>query len=319
VNLDNVRPIAIALLCVLAIALAAATLNSAVASESSGGGGLGWGNDGSGVGSSDSSKTGLGGSGSDGGMPLDLPCYPMLTTTPVVLAILAAFAVLVGIAYWRKGLLGAIAIVGPVGIPALLVYALLTSCRTRPPRDGTLLGGETPNMTMPGGGGASPGDGTATSLSPSAVLLLVLGVALVGAVVLLVRSSSGNELDEPRAEEVDDEADVAAVGRAAGDAADRIEDDASVGNEVYRAWREMTENLDVSAPQTSTPGEFATAAVSAGMARDDVDELTNLFEEVRYGGETPTGEREERAVSALRRIEREYADEETSEGSGDRT
>ncbi|WP_327051545.1 DUF4129 domain-containing protein [Halomicrococcus gelatinilyticus] len=317
-DLDNARPIALALLCVLAIALAAATLNSAVASESSGGGGLGWGNDGSGVGSSDGSETGFGGSGGQMGS-LDFPCYPILTSTSTVLAILAGFAVLVGIAYWRKGLLGAIAVVGPVGIPAFLVYALLTSCRDPEPRDRGILPGETPNMTMPDGGGASPGDGTATSLSPSAVLLLVLGVALVGAVVLLVRSSSGNELDEPPGKAVDDDADVAAVGRAAGDAADRIEDDASVGNEVYRAWREMTENLDVSAPQSSTPGEFATAAVSAGMARDDVDELTNLFEEVRYGGEAPTGEREERAVSALRRIEREYADDTTTDGAGDRT
>ena len=50
-----------------------------------------------------------------------------------------------------------------------------------------------------------------------------------------------------------------------------------------------------------------TTAVEAGMAREDVDRLTSLFEEVRYGGESPTEEREEQALEALRRIEDEYA------------
>jgi hypothetical protein len=44
------------------------------------------------------------------------------------------------------------------------------------------------------------------------------------------------------------------------------------------------------------------------MDRGDVAELTRLFETIRYGGATPTEERERRAVEALRRIESTYAE-----------
>jgi len=81
---------------------------------------------------------------------------------------------------------------------------------------------------------------------------------------------------------------------------------------VYRAWAEMTAELEVDRPESSTPGEFATVAVDAGMAPEDVDRLTELFEEVRYGGHAPTDDREQAAVETLRRIESRYSDE----GSG---
>jgi len=69
----------------------------------------------------------------------------------------------------------------------------------------------------------------------------------------------------------------------------------------------MTDHLEVRDPTSSTPAEFATAAVEAGMAREHVDELTELFEAVRYGGADVTEDRERRAVEALRRIEATYA------------
>jgi hypothetical protein len=46
------------------------------------------------------------------------------------------------------------------------------------------------------------------------------------------------------------------------------------------------------------------------MQPDDVRELTDLFEEVRYGDREVTAERERRATDALRRIEESYAEEE---------
>ncbi|MFD1597698.1 DUF4129 domain-containing protein [Halobellus rarus] len=79
---------------------------------------------------------------------------------------------------------------------------------------------------------------------------------------------------------------------------------------MYRAWVEMTAHLDLDRPQSSTPGEFAAAAVDAGMDPDDVDELTRLFEAVRYGDERVTDARADRAVAALRRIESAYAGDE---------
>ncbi|MFC6961587.1 DUF4129 domain-containing protein [Halocatena marina] len=44
------------------------------------------------------------------------------------------------------------------------------------------------------------------------------------------------------------------------------------------------------------------------MARDDVEELTTLFEATRYGNVDVSEEREQRALAALRRIEREYTE-----------
>ncbi|WP_227355248.1 DUF4129 domain-containing protein [Haladaptatus salinisoli] len=308
---DTARPVVIALLCVLAISLAAATLNSAVTEDGSGGTGFGSGSGGTGFGEENRSSP-SGGRGAALSVPIELPCYPVLASGPAILAIAGAFLLLVGVAYRRKGLLGAFAIVGPVGVPILLVHALLTACTVSAPRGskGRLLPFNRSNFSLPGGGSGGLGDGASTVMTPSLALFVVLGIALVGAVVLLVKSSGGSEPDTPASEETPGEEDVAAVGRAAGEAADRIESEASVENEVYRAWREMTRHLDVRAPESSTPGEFAAAAVDAGMGREDVSELTAVFEEVRYGGEDATGDRERRAVSALRRIERRYAEDE---------
>ena len=61
--------------------------------------------------------------------------------------------------------------------------------------------------------------------------------------------------------------------------------------------------LAVARPASATPAEFATAAVAAGVAEEPVAELTEVFEQVRYGGADPTDERERRAAAALRQIE----------------
>jgi hypothetical protein len=148
--------------------------------------------------------------------------------------------------------------------------------------------------------------------SPSGSLLLVLA-GFVGALILalgLVLRWPRGEGEQVTTDEPDGEADAAALGEIAGQAADRIESDTPGDgeNEVYRAWREMTARLDTETPETTTPREFQQAAVDAGMAPDDVRELTGLFEQVRYGGEAATADREERAVQVLRRIESTYGE-----------
>jgi len=55
----------------------------------------------------------------------------------------------------------------------------------------------------------------------------------------------------------------------------------------------------------STPGEFAEAAIEAGLDEDDVGQPTQLFEEVRYGKRDPES-REERAIEVFRAIEAAY-------------
>ncbi|WP_137283736.1 DUF4129 domain-containing protein [Halorussus salinisoli] len=307
---DTVRPVALALLAVVAIGFAAATLNSAVLTESSGGFGVG--PPSSEAGAQNGSQPDFGfGNQSSGPVSgaVNLPCYPVLDEWWAIALVLGAFSLGGYLAYRRLGGLGVVAYVGPVGIPLLFAHALLTVCSQPMPNAKSSLFEAGNISVVPEGGSGAPGGATGTSFTdPSFLLMAGLAVALLAAVALLFVSSSGDDPDETESfAEPDGTEDVRAVGRAAGEAADRIETTTDVDNEVFRAWREMTDHLDVANPASSTPAEFAGAAVEAGIDRDDVAELTSLFEEVRYGGESPTEDRERRAVEALRRIEREYA------------
>jgi hypothetical protein len=150
---------------------------------------------------------------------------------------------------------------------------------------------------------------------------LVFALLLVTLLVLPIVAafgirSRGDSDDEPAATETaTPEEPLSGVATVAGEAADRIEGSVGdVDNEVFRAWKRMTEFVDVPAPKSSTPADFARAAQAAGMNEADVTALTDLFRAVRYGGEVPTEERERRAIEALREIEATYSDE---SGEGD--
>ena len=157
------------------------------------------------------------------------------------------------------------------------------------------------------GGGTGEGEIGALPFGSTLVLLVVL-VTIFASALVVSRADDRPDADVPDDPPPAD--DVSAIGPAAGRAAERIEGAADVDNEVYRAWRELTRHLEVERPETSTPGEFATAAVEAGMARRHVEELTRLFEDVRYGHRETTDDLERRAVSTLRRIEASYATDE---------
>lgn len=141
------------------------------------------------------------------------------------------------------------------------------------------------------------------------VLVAFVGVILVGAAVVILRATGdqGALIDEDVPEE--HETDVRDLARAAKAAADRLEKhNVDVDNAVYRAWWEMTRLLDVPNPKSATPREFADAAVEVGMSGEHVDELTTLFEEVRYG-QRDAAAREEHAIEVFRTIEEEYGDD----------
>lgn len=186
--------------------------------------------------------------------------------------------------------------------PALLSYFLATDC---------------PDWSSPGlwpGGVGGSGEPPVDPLMPvvdvpPAAVLGVFGVVLVGTAAVMLRASGGETVDvaEPSTTGEDaDPVDPRDIAAAAGRAADRLETrNADVDNEVYRAWWELTGLLDVTDPETATPGEFADAAVAVGMREADVAELTRLFEEVRYG-ERDAERREERALAVFRRIESTY-------------
>jgi hypothetical protein len=286
----------VATLSVVAVGLAAATLSSVVSSGE--------------------------GSGSGSGAPgvIDISAQPgagVGVGDPFlvqVIAVLAGVALLSVYAYTmlepRKVLYFAL-LFGGILVVGYLILSFLSTGDPITPRSG-----EQPTVAgMDGNGTGGSGSDRAVPSAPTTMLVTLLGVVgIVLFVALAFFSDSlggiGRSGQERSAETETDRS--AEIGKIAGRAADRIDDatDAVAHNEVYQAWEEMVDHLDVDDPDSTTPGEFASAAVDAGMQQEDVTDLTRLFEDVRYGGQDPTDSRERQARETLRRIERRYTDNE---------
>jgi|SRR6056297_697036 len=315
VKRDTLAAVLLALLAVVALGVAAATLDSAV---SLGGGGFGGAGAGGGTGA-ESGDAGMSPTPSGGGV-ISLPpvCYEFLREPPALLAFAAVLLAVTGLVYRDTGsALATGAVVGSLGLPVAVLGWLLSTCG--PAGDGFefvlgLVGPGEGGILPEGGGGGGLGSGEGAASTPELLFALVVVAALVASVAVLLGAGGDDEagVGEAAAESDDDEPDepdLRAVGRVAGEAADRIER-SDADNEVYRAWRDMTEALDVDRPASSTPAEFAAAAVDAGVDEEPVADLTAAFERVRYGGEEATAERERRAAAALRRIEERHGGDE---------
>lgn len=100
---------------------------------------------------------------------------------------------------------------------------------------------------------------------------------------------------------------VDVAGSGAADAADDPDRslDPDPQDEVERAWYEMVTALDVDERWSKTPREYAEEAVARGRDADAVSRVTEVFEEVRYGGQPVTDERERRARDGLERLQTE--------------
>lgn len=312
-NREHVVSGLLALFALLALGGAAAALDAPIAG---GGGAGGAGSDaGVGVGSDTEFRIGFGGGNVStvGGSPLP----PWLYQLVLVLMTIGLFAGIY-LFYRDHGLKRMATLSAVMAVGLLAVYYLFNSLQPSEPTSNR-TGGFLEEVQVPGGAASGPESAQQAVNDPPTALLLLLGVVLLGAVAIIVRSSGDQTVELGTVAEPDAESDVSAVAAAAGRAADRIDDDAELDNAVYRAWREMTTHLPVDNPASSTPAEFADAAVAAGMDREDVAELTRLFEAVRYGDEPITPEREDRAVAALRNIERSYGDVSTEGVAGDQT
>jgi hypothetical protein len=313
----NVRVLILALLCVLAVTLAAATLtNPTTDTPGSAGGPSPFQEE-----SPDDPEDDQ--SGADGNattendresgsvLSLSLGCLGFLLSPTFIVGALTALVVLIWVLKRHENLVYALAVVFPLLMFLIPVYLAFTDCGSTidTPSGGPM--GALENSTDPTKIGGTASETTQQLMTP----LIVLGLLVVVAVVLayLTVRASGDDTVEPEettpevADEGDDGEALAAVGAAAGRAADRIEEPADVDNEVFRAWREMTGHLNVENPDASTPTEFADVAREAGMDGEHVERLTNLFRDVRYGGRSPTEDREQEAVDALRAIEETYA------------
>lgn len=314
----NVRALTIALLCVLAVSLAAATLANPQQPSGAGTGSGGIDQGDSGTDELDGTSHGNGMDNPEvderGGSSLRLTaCIPILMSPMFILGVVLVIAAVSYAGYRRDGLVPAIAILFVMSTLLLPGYLMFTDCgMSSDSRPGTDI--IPPIESGPSEGGEAGGGeaGSESVFSPPFVLAGLLAVALLfGAVVF--RASGGEEpTEDPPVEEpteAGDEETLTAIGDVAGEAADRIEESVDIENEVYRAWHEMTTHLDIGNPAASTPTEFAAAARDAGMSETHVATLTGLFQEVRYGGEEATPDREDRAVDALRAIERTYGGE----------
>lgn len=311
---DTVVAISLALLAVVALGVAAATLDTAVTPEGDGQFGLGGGDA---MGGGDEQVEDVDFDETEGGdlelSPL-IGCIPELRSPPALLVMFGVFATFFGLMYrdtgsWFASAFTAVALF----IPVLAFWYVFAFCHDGDEPDQTTIGLAEGNDTLfaEAGGATGIGSGGEAFSAPEFAFVVLVVVALLASLALMLTAGRDDD-DDGASAEPDEPADLDPnldrFGRVAERAADRIEADADVDNEVYRAWREMTELLDVDRPESSTPAEFADAAVEAGVAADDVRELTAVFEEVRYGGAEVTDDRERRAVEALRRIADGYAE-----------
>lgn len=281
----------LAVLGVLAVGLLAGSIQSPTVLDDGGGSGFA-------LGDGDGSLPFPSFTGGDAGAASQLPGVVQ------VILVLAAIAVILGVLYTfsePRMLLAAVLILGLALVVALLAnFAGFESGSGANPLDSTGEAGQ------PG----APED------SPSPVSLLwaiapLVGLLVVAAGFVTLSGAREGETDEetiPGEEGAPEGDDAAALAQIAGETAERIEaaerTNTSLENEVYRAWHEMTDQLQVANPESTTPGEFATAATKTGLDADAVAELTDLFEAVRYGGVEATEAREQRAVKVLQRVER---------------
>lgn len=89
-------------------------------------------------------------------------------------------------------------------------------------------------------------------------------------------------------------------------AAQAIESGAEVQDVVLRTYYRMekilAEERSLARPLAMTPSEFAEALGKNGLPQGAIQDLTRLFETVRYGGAQPDPDMQQRAVKALRAI-----------------
>jgi hypothetical protein len=287
--------LAIVVLGVVALGLSAATLTTP---ESSSGGGGQSGETGGEIVENQTDETSS-----------DPPRIGDVESLVLLVAGLLVVASLVYMALYERGALVAFCVL----LAAILALGLVIQDLEFQPSVSNDTGTGTPGEGSQNGSQEESGGGQETgsgSPFPTVLLAGVFLVLLLVAYAVLGRTVSQRSEESP---EEDEPVQPETLGAIAGRAADRIEtgdnNRAAADNEVYRAWQEMTSRLDAANEETTTPREFEQRAVEAGIAPEDVSELTRLFEGVRYGGEAVTDDRERRAVTVLRRIESKYSEQ----------
>lgn len=291
-----------AVLGVLAVATAAAALTG-YGSGGGAAGGLGAG-EGDGFGSGNSSGVGLnlsgGGGEASGASELLQRAAGFLLAATIVLPIVYALVVA-----WQEGVRALLDVLESALRDFLVMLAVVVAF-------GVILWLLLEAFAMGGGGmGGTAGElgdlasGDADS-DPTSTVSLAAPVVVIGIVVLFVGVvlSLTSDVSEAVARS------VARVTGGEDEPDGRLDPtihvafaDVDASNDVYRAWRAMAKSVEGRPGRTVTPAEVARRAVDSGYDERSVQELTRLFRAVRYSGETPTADREERARDALERLE----------------
>ncbi|AFK21089.1 DUF4129 domain-containing protein (plasmid) [Haloferax mediterranei ATCC 33500] len=144
-------------------------------------------------------------------------------------------------------------------------------------------------------------NGLDSSAQPgSALSRLGVGVALlvVGAILVLWRLTS----DDSHTDVVADDELVTPVDEPEPYTPVADARDVPPTNDVYRAWQAMVSSLGSADKPHETPTKLAQTAIQAGFPASDVHSITEVFCAVRYGGTSPTNEREQRARDAFASI-----------------
>jgi hypothetical protein len=102
------------------------------------------------------------------------------------------------------------------------------------------------------------------------------------------------------------ESSLVQIARGAQGALDSLGAGGDLRNTVIRCYLEMSralrEERGIQRGRAMTPREFEKHLIAAGLPAEPVEQLTRLFEEVRYGSKTPGEQEERRAVECLTAI-----------------
>lgn len=312
ISFEAAIPFLVGFLCIVGIGMTAATLTDAQAIGAPNDTVRGMGesaevhNGSGGPDSNPANMSGVNTTGTSDSSSALSTCIEPLASTAGTLGVVVGFLALVGLVFKRTNFSTALLASWIILPPVMLGYFMMTNCGG----GGIIKSGVQNSSGIPGG--SSSLIEPVSTVPPSAMLGLV-GLVLVAAVGLMYRSMSDEDVVTVE-EDTEEEPELDQFAEAAGRAADRIEErTADVDNAVYRAWVEMTDLIDVENPEVYSAGEFASTAIELGMDEPDVTELTELFNEVRYG-DRAADTREDRAVSVLRNIESQYGmDDEQSD------
>jgi hypothetical protein len=166
-----------------------------------------------------------------------------------------------------------------------------------------------PDLSGSGSDGQAPGllpfnlpDGSGLRFRPPAWLIAILNASLVVFLVVLIVVLAWLLWKQYRQERKPLYRLVKRAERALVD----IQRGADLRNTVIRCYYEMTQVLTeqkgIRRGLVTTPSEFVTLLVEKGLPNEPVRQLTQLFEEVRYGAKVPGEDEERRAVNSLTAI-----------------